>query len=396
MRKAIIYIMMVWLGITSLKASDSTDTVLRDSLSASLLTCSPGREIYELYGHTAIRIQNFSTGDDWVFNYGMFDFGKPNFLWRFVKGETDYELGIVPFFYFLREYEVRGSSVVEQQLNLYPDELSRLWTLLVENYRLENRTYRYNFLYDNCTTRARDQIERSLDGKVIYPKGQKDITFRKIIHQYTKNDPWAEFGQDFLLGSEIDNNISERQQMFSPIYMMDFAAGAQIQNKDGRIRPLVIHTQKIVEEEDTGIIENFPLSPMQFFLIWLVITIGVCAAEICYRKIFWGYDILLLGIQGIIGCVITFLFFFSLHPAVGSNWLILLFNPLPLIYLPREIYLAIKRKNDPYHWIACVVLTLFMTFFCLLPQNFSLAVVPLALNLWLRSASRIYIVKKNQ
>ncbi len=43
-----------------------------DSVEVSLLTCSPGTEVYSLYGHTAIRVKSYTTGEDWVFNYGVF------------------------------------------------------------------------------------------------------------------------------------------------------------------------------------------------------------------------------------------------------------------------------------------------------------------------------------
>lgn len=138
-----------------------------DSIQFSLLTCAPGNEIYALFGHTAIRYQNFSRGVDLVFNYGMFSFNTPHFVYRFVKGETDYQLGITPYPYFESEYAFRGSSVYQQVLNLTYSEKMSLLKLLQDNYLPENRIYRYNYFYDNCTTRARDQIKR-LSGKNVY------------------------------------------------------------------------------------------------------------------------------------------------------------------------------------------------------------------------------------
>ena len=82
-----------------------------DGIRVSLLTCAPGSEIYALFGHSAIRYENPSRNQDWVFNYGMFSFSEPNFVMRFVKGETDYHLGVVPFAYFEAEYADRGSAV---------------------------------------------------------------------------------------------------------------------------------------------------------------------------------------------------------------------------------------------------------------------------------------------
>ena len=178
-----------------------------DSIQFSLLTCAPGNEIYALFGHTAIRYQNFSRGVDLVFNYGMFSFNTPHFVYRFVKGETDYQLGITPYPYFESEYAFRGSSVYQQILNLTYSEKMSLLKLLQDNYLPENRIYRYNYFYDNCTTRARDQIEKSIQGQVVYPSVSWHKTFRGIVHEFTKGSPWDELGIDLCLGAEADKPI---------------------------------------------------------------------------------------------------------------------------------------------------------------------------------------------
>ena len=132
-----------------------------DSVRVSLLTCAPGSEIYSLFGHTALRYENPAKGEDWVFNYGLFSFDTPNFVYRFVKGETDYQLGVIPYRYFEGEYAMRGSSVYQQELNLTDKEKENVIRLLRENYLPANRVYRYNYFYDNCTTRARDKVAMS-------------------------------------------------------------------------------------------------------------------------------------------------------------------------------------------------------------------------------------------
>lgn len=128
-----------------------------DSVRVSLLTCSPGSQIYALFGHTALRYEDKQKGVDVVFNYGIFDFNAPNFIWRYIKGETDYQLGVTDFFYFQNEYANRNSAVAEQELNLLPQEKSKLFSILEKNYLPENRVYRYNYFYDNCATRPRDR-----------------------------------------------------------------------------------------------------------------------------------------------------------------------------------------------------------------------------------------------
>ena len=147
-----------------------------DAIRLSLLTCAPGDEIYSYFGHTAIRYEEPSKGIDWVFNYGIFNFGAPNFIFRFALGQTDYILGGMSYDRFAAEYILDGRSVWQQTLNLTPEEKQKLLTLLIENSRPENRIYRYNFFYDNCATRPRDKIEESIQGKVIYNYPEKDGT----------------------------------------------------------------------------------------------------------------------------------------------------------------------------------------------------------------------------
>lgn len=364
-----------------------------DSIRVSLLTCSPGTEIYALFGHTAIRYENKAKNIDGVFNYGLFSFQTPHFVMRFIKGETDYQLGVIPYPYFEEEYSERGSYVEQQVLNLTAEEKAELLRLLEENYRIENRTYRYNYFYDNCTTRARDKIEESINGKVVYPEQGKSLSFRDIVHQYTAGHEWTEFGIDFCLGSEADRPISERQQLFAPFYLLHAADQAVIKEANGTERPLVSARQRIVVPDRQMPSDKFPVTPMQAALILLAFTFAAGIAECCTGKTFWGIDILLFGAQGIAGCIIAFLFFFSVHPTVGSNYLLILFNPIPLGYLPIMIYREIKRKKDLYHWANAFVLTLFIVFWNVMPQKFNLVILPLASILLVRSLTHIVKTK---
>ena len=386
--RRILLLLIVVLSMLSVRAASV------DSVRISLLTCAPGSEIYALFGHSAIRYEDPARGEDWVFNYGMFSFKDPNFVMRFVKGETDYQLGVIPYRYFEAEYALRGSSVYQQELNLTDAEKVKLIGLLRENYLPANRVYRYNYFYDNCTTRARDKIEESIEGKVVYPENGKVVSYRDILHEFTAGSEWSEFGIDLCLGSEADEPIDERKQMFAPFYMLAAARGAVIQRGD-EVVPFVREETKIVEAE----LEDepaFPLSPMTCALLHLACTIGI---------VIWGYrkgrqclvwNVLMFALQGLGGCIIAFLFFFSLHPTVGSNWLLILFNPLPLLYLPVMIVRGMKQQKDPYHWYNAVVLTSFIILMPVLPQEFNPTVLPLALNLLLLSVGHLSIYYKKR
>lgn len=361
-----------------------------DSIKVSLMTCAPGTEIYALFGHTALRYEDTARGEDWVFNYGMFSFNTPHFIYRFVKGETDYELGVTPYSYFEGSYAMRGSSVYQQTLNLTMAEKQKLRRLLEENYQPENRVYRYNFFYDNCTTRARNIIEECIEGKVVYPDGKEGLSFRDIVHQYTKGHEWDELGIDMCLGSEADEPVDARKQMFAPFYMLEAAGKATIVAGDS-VRPFVLQEKKVVDVEPEGGEGGFSLSPLVcvFVLMGAVCLVGWIQLKV--KKVIWIWDLFLFGVQGLAGCVIAFLVCFSTHPTVGSNWLILLLNPIPLIYLPVMVYRAIKGKKDLYHLINIVYLTLFIMIMPFVQQKFNATVLPLALCLLLCSASHVLL-----
>ena len=364
-----------------------------DSVRISLLTCAPGSEIYALFGHSAIRYEHPALQRDWVFNYGMFSFSEPNFVMRFVKGETDYQLGVIPYSYFEAEYAERGSSVYQQVLNLTAEEKVNLVKALQENYLPANRVYRYNYFYDNCTTRARDKIEECIDGKVVYTTPTHEVTFRDIIHEYTEGHEWSEFGIDLCLGADADKPIDLRQQMFAPFYMLEAARGAMIQRGDTLV-PLVKEEFKVVDVVRTPE-PGFPISPMAGACVLLAVTMVVVGVGVRNGHISCIWDGFLFGLQGIGGCVIAFLFFFSVHPTVGSNWMLVLLNPIPLFYLPFMIYQSLGRKKDAYHGVNAIVLTFFMILMPLIPQEFNLTVLPLALSLWLTSVGHLFIYNRN-
>ena len=367
----------------------------QDSIRFSLLTCEPGQEVYALFGHTALRCQRPERGVDVVFNYGMFSFRTPNFVLRFVKGETDYQLGVMPFPHFESEYALRGSSVYEQELNLTPGEKLRLWQLLETNYRPENRVYRYNYFYDNCTTRARDQVEKAIEGRVVYPDSLTGKTYRRIVHEFTAGSAWNELGIDLCLGAEADCPIGQRQQMFSPFYLKNYAAHAYIINKEGNCRPLVLRESLIVDVPAESSVAAFPLPPFTCACLLLAVSIAVALVQWRNRRVYWAWEVLLMVAQGLAGCIIAFLFFFSVHPTVGSNWMLWLFNPVPLMYAPVLVYCLVKGRKDLYPGLNSLYLTIFVIIVALKCQEFNLTVVPLALALLVNSASHALIVRNN-
>lgn len=342
--------------VSSTPVAAQEDLTPMDSVEISLLTCQPHDEVYSLYGHTAIRYHDLRPGGfDLAFNYGVFDFKKPHFVARFVFGLTDYELGAYPFKYFLEEYRRFGSMVTEQVLNLTAEEKLILHEALAMNLRPENKIYRYNFFYSNCTTKARDIIENCINGKIEYA-GREDYTpsYREMIHSMTRNNPWARFGNDLLLGIKADFKTDLRQQEFLPGNLLYDFDHAQIYS-EGTYRPLIKERRIAVPAGVQIVQEGFPLTPLSCAAVLLAIGLVIFFIEWRKKRVFIVWDVLLMLAVGTFGIVLT-LMLFSQHPTVSLNLQIILLNPLPLLFL----WPVIRRRQTRYWAISAILAVLFL------------------------------------
>ncbi len=325
-----------------------------DSVEVSLLTCSPHEEIYSLYGHTALRWHDLSKGDDIAFNWGVFDFRKPFFVGRFVFGLTDYELGAYPYPLFRQEYVTYGSGITEQVLDLRPEEKMALKEALVNNMLPENKVYRYNYFYDNCSLRPRDLIERCIKGKIKYATREDyQPTYREMVHSCVRHHPWAAFGNDMLLGLRADMKTDLRQQEFLPSNLMYDFDRATIY-AGGEYRPLVKERRIALQAGVQVIEEDFPLTPMQCAWILFAVSVGVALIEWKQKQRFKYWDALLMLLQGLAGCVL-FVMIFSQHPTTSLNLQLLLLNPLPLYFIPT----VLKRRKTCWWTILAAMIVLF-------------------------------------
>ncbi len=370
-----------------------------DSLRVSLLTCAAGEEIYSLFGHTAIRCENLTQGTDVVYNYGVFDFNSGGFVLRFALGETDYRLDREPADYFNYAYYYHGRDVWQQVLNLTREEKQRLISLLEENYRPENCVYRYNFFYDNCSIRPRDKVEEAIRGTVDYGTDMDaptDITFRDLINQYSEGHPWSRLAMNLCLGSEADKPISRRTQMFVPFRLQADLAQAQVVDSIGQKRPLVSQENILVKAMPKGKPRGNGLTPDICAWLCFAATLFFTVHDHRRKKSLWSVDVVLFATMGLAGCVLAFLVLLSQHPCMSPNYLLFVFHPLHLLCLPWIIRDERKRRFSPYLTANVVVLTLFMAFWAVFPQEFPPTVVPLALSLFVRSIGNILLAKRKQ
>lgn len=370
------------------------NTSNNDSIQVSLITCAPGDQIYTLFGHTAIRVNIPSENYDVVYNYGIFDFNSENFIWRFALGETDYILGKYYFHDFLKEYITSNRSVWEQQINISNAEKLKLIQSLEENALPQNRVYRYNYFYDNCATRPFKKISESTNNAIQLNDNDSTIySFRDIVHRYTNENPWSQFGIDLCLGSQADEKIGIYEKIFVPIELMnaiDFSNPTNL-NLFGSIETIYPSEQGL---NTTNILNT--LTPLLIFSLLLIIIGILSFIEYRRKKVFWGIDALLFPLYGIAGCILAFISLISVHPTVSPNYILFLFHPFHLIFAPYIIKGEIKETKIWYHTINVIVLTLFLVGNPIIPQSFDLSVLILASILWLRSMTYIVIRRYNK
>lgn len=395
------YLYIVFLLIFSVCSSHvyaQQEVLLSDSAKISLLTNSPwDGAVYSLYGHTAVRVNDKTNNIDIAFNYGIFDFNSSNFLYRFVKGETDYMLAGYDFDRYMIEYQMKGISVYEQVLNLTQVEKQNLWNALCINVLPENRVYRYNFFFDNCSTRPRDIIEKSISGIVEYVSTDEELTFRDLIHECVNNEVWVKFGIDLIIGSGADRLATDREKMFLPLYLKRAYKNAQIAMADGKKRDLVANEYYIADfgnKEEAGTPLNYPLivGIVLFLIAILISELNTRNKAVVVGKTF---DTFLFLFYGLAGCIVAFLMFVSEHPCVDANWNLIWLNPIQLFFAFLFFSKYLSKYVYYYHFINFACLSLFLLCWMFIPQSLEIAFLPFIATMCLRSGTNFVVYRRN-
>ncbi len=383
----------------SMATEEPTPLEQMDSVEISLLTCSPGNQIWSLYGHTAIRLEDKLRHVDYAINYGMFNLRQKFFVLRFVFGLTDYQMGIEYYDQFLANYGGNERGVIQQRLNLSRQEKLDIVNAIQKNYEPDARTYRYNYFYDNCTTRARDIIVGHLSGKVKYHVNPTvESSYRQMIHQWNNDHRWMAFGCDLLLGVGADRKTTFDQQQFIPDTLRKDFDKAVVVDATGHTHPLVAKTEQTIEPGQQPADNDIwtVVSPTVMFTILLVLTLCLSVLEYRRGKTFWFYDTVLLTLTGLAGLVL-FAMIFSQHPTVRINLQILILNPLSIIFVYSASRKSYKGQCH-FYWKMLFAFTILFFICGLFLQNYAEGMWILACCLLARCIINrlIYSTQKNR
>jgi hypothetical protein len=351
-----------------------------------LLTCGPGTETYSVYGHSALRIVIPEKNSDIVYNWGVFDFSTPHFGWEFAKGRLDYMLGVSSYDGFLKEYYAEQRWVISQKANLESKDIEKLFILIADNLKPENVKYKYDFYYDNCSTRIRDLLEKAIGEDLIYPPEElkKDLrTFRNLTGDYEKVYPWTKLGIDLLIGSPGDKKASFRDRMFLPVGLKNGLSDLHIR-RNGKMIPLLTNPDIVLDFEQPVLKEKLFTAPLFIFSLLLIIVIilsgltrgkpGNTVIDIC---LFTGLSLLAI--------LMIFSNFLTDHQQLRWNLNIIWLNPFLLLCLSSIVF-----NRNWYIWfrITFYLAAGFLLFIVILPQQINNAFVPVIMMLLLRSSIR--------
>jgi len=364
---------------SGLSAQDSS------RLRISLLTCTPGDELYSIFGHSAIRITDSSNvGNDYfdiVYNYGTFNFDDEGFYLKFMRGKLLYFISIVKFDDFKFDYQSTNRGMTEQVLNLTPTEKENIHFALKENLKEENRYYQYDFFLDNCTTRLRDIIEKYKQPQPLFhPVMPANTRFRQAIHQYLDSGKqyWSKLGIDILLGARTDRIMTTSQQQFLPDNLM-----LAMDKSTPRMSLSSENLYQLTNNTD----KKSWFTPALFFSLLLGFFISLSLSKNKYaQSVLNGLDGLLFFTTGLLGIILLFMWFFTDHSMTKNNYN--LFWALPT----HIIFSFLINKNKPfvkkYFLATAISLAILLLLWPFLPQQMNNSLIPVVLLLLYRSAMK--------
>lgn len=393
-RSAGLHICTLAFLLLSLNASSQIDSC---KLRISLLTCGPGQDLYSLFGHSAFRATDSSANMDVVFNYGTMDFDDPAFYLKFTRGEMLYFLSVSSFRDFMSEYQVTQRDVTEQVLTLDCYAKERLFAVLRENAKEENKYYNYEFLFNNCSSKLRDMLRDSSGNrprfKNILPP--QPPSFRNMIHEYLNKGQqyWSKFGIDLLLGSNIDKTVTNEQAMFLPDYLMkgfDSAVVSLMQHDSGETS--LVKEKKIIYKATPPEKETVWFTPFVVFSILLVTGLALSFSRSTFaNKTLLVLDTTLFLVAGLLGALLVFLWAGRTDTVCRNN-----FNLLWALPTHTIIAFFLRSKKlwvSKYMLVTAGIGALLLLSWLWLPQELNVSFIPIILLLIFRS---LFIAKKNK
>ena len=310
-----------------------------NSLTVYLVTFGAGDLVWEKFGHNAIWIHDARTNENMTYNWGMFSFNQPQFIRRFLSGNTRYWMQGFELAAMMPEYRAANRSVLAQELALTPEQRLALKNYLTWDSLPENKYYRYDYFRDNCSTRVRDALDRAFGGQIRAATDtlRTSKTYRSETARLTADDLPLYTGIMLALGHRADKPLTVWEDMFLPVPMSAALRGVTIAGPNGTRIPIV-RSERTLFEADRAPERSAPPNYLPLFiavglvlgglLIYLV-RLGetgtrIAAVSAGILASLWTF------LSGFFGLVVLAAWLLTQHVFMGKNENLLQFNPLSL------------------------------------------------------------------
>ena len=355
----------------------------------SVLTIGPGNNLNDAFGHSGIRLK--TSYSDIVYDFGRYNFEDPNFYLNFARGKLNYLQGKANYNNLVNFYKQQNRSIKEQILNLSAEEKQSVYTFLETNYAKNQGAYLYDFFYDNCATKIRDVIENATNGNIDYqlPDNYEDKTFRTLIQNELHPNTWGSLGIDIALGAIIDRTATPREHMFLPKNIHAFYSKATINN-----RQLVSNSKTIINSDTKFKNGTFLLSPIFVLSLIAILIIYITFNDHKKQRRTKGLDAFIQLILGVIGILLTLLWFGTDHTATGYNYNLLWAFPLSLVMVIQAYKAKPKKWFIGYIKFCVLMLCLLTVHWISGVQQFAPTLIPLLIALFVRYIFLLKFLKK--
>jgi hypothetical protein len=329
----------------------SQNISLSNQAKVSILTCGTGPESYAMYGHTGIRIQDSLNNLDVVYNYGAFDFSTPNFIGRFIKGDLQYFVTNGSFIDFYYNYQVENREIIEQELELNPNQTNRLFQQLNHSVYSDDRFYTYKFIDRNCTTMVVDKINGIL-GKEYIKSNTSNQSYREILYPYMSNF-YMKLGIQLIFGAKVDEPAA---RLFLPYEFKDAISATKVNGNK-------------IEKSNSKILQvSKPEIPFNWLnSIYSLITALFIFVLLNKKWIKISYFIF----AGLLGLFFSLVGLYSLHEEILWNYNILLFNPLLLVFA----WYYKKENRDKTLLFGKIILAMLLVYLAYMTTKIHLEIV---------------------
>jgi hypothetical protein len=355
---------------TTQSATTATSVEPGSNLTVYLLTFGWGDVVWERFGHNAIWIKDRARGTDKTYNWGMFDFNQPHFIWRFVTGDTRYWMEPIDYAAMVQYYKEHNRSILAQELNLSPAQRLKLQQFVEWNALPQNKFYRYDYYRDNCSTRLRDAIDHALSGQLQTATVSRMTsgTYRWHTQRLMTGDVPLYTGVTVALGRPADKPISMWQEMFLPVRMANDLRSVTVSDTAENQIPLVKSEMVIFtagRSPEPATAPNYlPLFVGVGILYAALLVVLVRSAELGNRIALFGATALATIwslVAGAAGAALVFAWVFTKHYFMGRNENLLHLDPLSLVLvvlIPLSVYRArgVSKAIKLSGWIAAICL----------------------------------------